>query len=403
MAFIDIEVNRGLIYLKPDMQYTIKLPEKQVKATADKLNPYFELNEFYIGILNHDKTELNYQLRHFDDLYDHYIIQHFNRILKYGRAAKVDTMIELIDSLCPGDDPYFVDYKKFQFIYLRHLAYERDKYYVIDKYFLNKPILIRNTAYTLLFSQLFDGFLPATGKIDEIAYQIIVTKRLSRVKQILNEFIPDANLQELVLLKGLHDGFFAQQYPANGVLAILDSIASTTTNKIHSQLIENAKYNITKLLEGYPPPNFTLPNDKDIKVNLKQFKGKFVYLNFFTMRSYTCLQHIELLKNIHKTFGDDLKMISVIIDDNFEDVVNQLKAKECDWIFLHHDGSHDLINKYQVVVYPTYYLITPDGHLFKIPTIGPDEDFISYFDNVLKQWKDEEERRKQYEDSKNNH
>jgi len=402
MAFIDLGVNRGLIYVKPDMTYVIKLPEKQPKTTADILNPFFEPIEFYIGITNHDKTELNYRLRHFDDLYNRYTSQNFNKILKLGRAANVDTVIAIIDSLCPGSEPYFVEYKRYQFAYLRHLAYERDKYFAIDKYFLKQSILYNNSAYTLLFNQLFDGFLQATGKIDEIAYQIIVTKRLSPLKQILNEYVADPELQELILLKGLYDGYFAKEYPSEGVLALLDSIAEQSSNKVHLKLIENAKVNITRLLEGYEPPDIVLPMEKGMKMSLKQFEGKFVYLNFCTIKSYTCLQHLPLLQSINETFANDLKIISIIVDENYDEVVKQFRAQNYNWTLVHFDGTNELTTQYRVVVYPTYYLISPEGLLMKNPAIGPDENFITFFANILNQRKIEEERKQYEENNKNN-
>ena len=70
ISFIHLNVFKGILYLEPGKSYNIILPKKTIKLPEDQLNPFFEETEFFVRATNIDSTDLNYQIKKFDKLYD---------------------------------------------------------------------------------------------------------------------------------------------------------------------------------------------------------------------------------------------------------------------------------------------------------------------------------------------
>ena len=141
-AYIDLDISEGEIYIEPNKNYQIELPEKKAKELKDKINPYYKQTAFYLKIIDAKKEDLNKQIANFSDAFHQYLSENFLEIYKNGRKSNVDTAIQVIDSIFTDTiNSYFINYKKYKFGLLRNVAYQRDINLVTRTYFLNNPIL----------------------------------------------------------------------------------------------------------------------------------------------------------------------------------------------------------------------------------------------------------------------
>jgi hypothetical protein len=138
-----------------------------------------------------------------------------------------------------------------------------------------------------------------------------------------------------------------------------------------------------------------LPDKNGKMHSLGNFSGKFVYLNFINPKSYTCQQELDVLKKMADREYEMFKIITVCVCSNMEEFKNFLKNKDYNWTFLFYDKNVDVLKNFDVRVYPTYYLINPEGKLAMSPAFPPTEPTFEarYFD-IVKAWKKEVELRK---------
>lgn len=378
-VYMHLGVSKGLLFIEPGKQYEIKLPEKEQKTLADILNPYFEESEFYIGIVDITPEDLHYNIIKFDDMYNTYLDKHFLDLVKKSYNSNIDTFISATENRFSNyKNPYFDNYKYYQFAYLRHIAFERNDKHVFEKYFANKPILYSNLAYTFLFNQIFNEYFLELSKTHNSL------QFLNEIVIFLNkeEYPGNPAQKELILLKGLFDSYYSKQFQTKEIIVLIDSIQKNTKLARHKNIAKNSLAQITRLMENYPAPAFECYDENNNPVTLNHYRGKYVYLDFGTIKSYACLREMELLKGIYEKSNKELEIVTISVDDDFSETMKYAREKSYNWTFLHYRNNHELLRQYNVRVYPTYYLIDPDGKLITNTTPAPQENFDVFFHEI---------------------
>lgn len=388
LAFIKLEIYKGFIFLEPDSIYEIKLPLKTPVVFEDKINPYFQQSEFYIGITNSHKSELNYLIKQFDNKYNKYIEDNFNTI-RYHGTSEVDTMIvKLQDEFGEYSNRYFQDYIYYKFASLRHLAYERNINSVTRYYLLNKALLYHNIAYMDFFNQLFSNYFYNYSKTrngERIFTDVAYAKSIKRIKETLDNNLALANdtLKELVILKACYDECYSNSYPYSSILQTLDSLKILTKIPEHKTLAENIIKKTKNLRTGYKAPDFEVYDNDGKSYSLIDFRGKYMYINFCTNWSYVCKEELSLLKNIQKNHAENLNVITITPKEEYKEMASYFNSKNFQWP-LYYFEENNLLNAYNVKVFPTYYLIDPYGKLAMSPAASPNENFEWRFFKILR-------------------
>ena len=401
ISFIHLSVFKGVLYLEPEKSYHIVLPEKVTKLPEDELNPFFEETEFFVRCINSDTTDLNYLIKKFDKLYSIYLNKTFNQFKgKVGKPV-IDSIVELIEKEFPKNkNQYFNNYKEYNYAAMRLIAYERNKKRFLNQNFANKEILYNNPAYMDLFNRVFANHLSVLyrepkGKI--IPYNLIKQKSLSSLKSTLDSFpyLTNDTLQDMVILKSLFDNFYKEDFPRSSILFMLDSIELVTNVEEIKTTAKNINNKLTTLLAGFSAPNFELKDVKGNLVSLENFKDKFVYLNFCNPASYSCQKDFKILQQLNLQQYELFNIVTICVCDNHEEMKQLVKDNKFNWTFLYYEKNDQLLKDYNVRVYPSYYLINPEGKLIMSPAFPPTENSFEarYFD-TLKSWKKELQRRK---------
>jgi peroxiredoxin len=401
ISFVHLNVFKGILYLEPGKKYKIVLPQKVNKLPEDKLNPFFKETEFYVRILNTGENELNQQIKHFNKLFDNYLVNYFEQFKGKLNKRVADSIVEAIEKVFPNkNNTFFNEYKRYNYASLRLMAYARNKEKLIDKYFHSKPVLYQNPAYMDMFNQLFANYLSYYSNTKEgkaIPYFLIRLKSLERIRGALDsvEALSNDTLQEMIISKSLYDNFYKEDFPKESIIFMMDSIrikASTQQNRL---IAKNITKKITTLLVNYIAPDFELPDRNNKLHSLSQSRNKFINLNFIKPKSYTCLQELEILKQMHSKKYELFEIVSICVCDDIQEMKDLIKDKGYNWTFLFYAKNSELLKNYNVKVYPTYYLINPESKFVMSPAFPPTEPTFEarYFD-MLKAWKQEIEKRK---------
>lgn len=389
LTYINLEVYKGLLFLEPEKEYKIKFPKKRLKTEQDKLNPFFKQGEFIIGIANIDTLNLNYAVLRFDERLDNYLKNSFLKLIKADRKSVNEEIQKIEQEFSWCDNSYFRDYTYYKFAEIKHLSYERNKEFIIRKYLTDKKILYDNLAYFDFFNQLFDNCLLDFSKetqYRDIPKAILKDKSFKNLKKILskNPIFKNPEFCELVILKGLHDAYFSRSFNSEVILVLLKQAEKQAVTDYHKEIAKNIIEKASQLMEGLPAPVFELKDKNGKIVSLKDFKGRFVYLNFVDIKSYACRKDMEVLKAFHEKSKKYFDIVTISFDENFNDLIQLAEKKSYNWTILHIGNQKNIKEIYDVNMFPSYYLIAPDGTLALSPAPPPDDDFRSQF-NVL--WK----------------
>ena len=146
----------------------------------------------------------------------------------------------------------------------------------------------------------------------------------------------------------------------------------------------SSAYKVTHLLSGFVPAPFELYDSKGKLVKLDDFKGKYIYLNFCTTSSYTCLQEFTLLQKLYEKHKKLLEIVTICVDNDKQDISNLLQNTGYNWTFLHYGNKPEIVKDFDIRAYPTYFLIGPDRKLILSPAPSPRENFEVQFFKILR-------------------
>lgn len=113
-------------------------------------------------------------------------------------------------------------------------------------------------------------------------------------------------------------------------------------------------------------------------IHLKNFKGKFLLLNFWGEWCKPCQQEIPFLINAKNKYSTNVEYISFLKTNNLKKAREIIKQNNIEWIQI--ELPKDIEEKFKVRGYPTNILIFPDGINF-LKQGMLNEDF---FDNYIK-------------------
>lgn len=388
-VFAHLGVYRIYFFAEPGKRYELVLPPREDKTEAQRLNPFFRETDLQVGIKNVDRNDINFLINAFDLRFN----QDFDRIVQdayRGRQHNIDSLITRIEEKFAGTGiRFFDDYREYRYGLLRQITFIKKSTATSNELFLNRPVLYRNPAYMELFNLVYDKyflFFSRTSQGNAIFDDISRYKSLGKLKRTLatDDVLSNDTLMELVILKSLHDEFFSDNFSRSALLTILDSIYRTTSIPEHVIVAENIRNRITKLLPGFVPAPFSLNDVNGHEVSLDRFKGKYIYLNFCTTTSYTCLKEFVQLEKISRQYKKHLEVVTISADDNIDDLKSFLENSKYDWTFLHFGKKPEVLRDYDIRVYPTYFLIGPDRKMILSPAPSPEEGFERRFFQLLR-------------------
>ncbi len=126
-----------------------------------------------------------------------------------------------------------------------------------------------------------------------------------------------------------------------------------------------------KVMPGKEAPGFSLKSSRGDNVQLKQFKGKYVLVDFWASWCGPCRKSIPNLKNIHKAFSTNgLELLSISTDQDQLAWEKALKVEQMPWVQLR--DTEGVAAMYNVVAVPQILLISPQGNIIANGLHGDD-------------------------------
>ncbi len=397
--FTHLGIYNCYLYAEPGRVYNLHLPRKREKSIQESMNPYFEETSVHLnakieenlgkGPVPRFGEELNFAIRAFNDTfypyYYKFVIDAYGDQVDRKELSKAEEEIRSAFDSLPGS--YLNAYIDYRMGLLEHYGSQVSSRKIIGDYFLDKPVLLQNPAYMELFNQVFkDYFLDFSAEHPNLRLPAVLNRDMDY--SALNRFLSkegnlyNDTLRELVMLKGLHDGFYDGKNLPSSMIQLLDSLRTNSSIPYHIQAVKDIMLETTKLLPGYQPPDFALYGSDSSLVRLSDFRGEYVYLNFCNSFGYYCVREYEYLRILNERLEGSLRIVTILVDDSFKDMRELVESNHYPWTFLHFSNQPEVLRSYDIQSYPSYFLIGPEGQLILSPAPSPAENFESTFRKI---------------------
>lgn len=218
--------------------------------------------------------------------------------------------------------------------------------YLLDKQIKNDNSILQNELKRKL--EICDSLF--NGKTKDYVLQRIIKKE-----------IPDIfNFKQLDLLKSF-------------IFRIND------TQIRNNLLIEctNRKSVIEYVAAGEEAPDFNLPDLSGQYHNLRDYRGKVVYIDLWASWCGPCKEELPALKEIYNEYGQNsskLQIISIAVKDTGGKIMRNKLVNQLQLNWLQLEDKQDFIwNKYKVTFIPRFILIDKKGKILNFDAPRPSE------------------------------
>ena len=377
------------LYVEPGGIYEIFIPADP-EGSFFRLNPTYDSPYLNFEIINSDYYELNSMISKLNIVFDDFIINNFNAIYRQRQRDKIDTLKRIIKTVVTKrSNEYFNDYVEYKIASIEQLARLKNRNSIGKQYFKIRSILYENIEYMDLFNQFYSKYLTASNKkIDR--YELIKIINGGEAYLELMDSLSDEKdfsfeiFRELVILKSLKDLYFLPEFSSNEIISQFEFISKNGIFYKNRQIANDLIFDLTQFNTGAPAPYFALRDRNDKVKSLEDFRGKYIYLNFWSSDCIPCLLEMDSLRNLKSKYENEIEFISIGVDEDREKVFNRAGELNYNWTILDYNHNNSLLEDYKVKAFPFYVLIDKEGNILKYPANSPFENAEKIFQELIK-------------------
>ncbi len=386
---LSINTTEGSIFVEPEKKYQIHISTNE--ELIHKVNATNLGNTLQISIQNSDSNELNYRIYYFNTYYNYFLYKHSLPILNMVKQSVYDSLIHILSDKFPinnNPNDFYSTYVKFRIAEVERMYYRKYPKKIYTKYLNNKYIYYYNPAYMDFFIAFFQNYIHSGSKqitknilhqnINNIANYYELLDNLGKDPLLANEII-----REMVLIENLKDMFsYPDEFNLVNILTLLKKSAENTKFSEHKKMAENTLEELKSLRKNTLAPNCTLKDIHNSIVTLDDYKGKHIFLHFFSTDCHECVREMLIIKDLYENYKQDIEIISIMLDFETTRLYHFVNAHpEFKWKFLHFNSDFSFIETYKLFSLPLGMIIDPEGYIVAYPT--PPTTEIGYFFNSM--------------------
>lgn len=324
-----------------------------------------------------DEGQLNQNILVHNEQFDAFVAKYFFRFQNNEARSYVDSFLLATKDSCQGcDQSYFKTYREYNRALLKLNSYH-SKVQLYHDYLHERPVQLNNDAYTDFIKQYFEGYfknISLTERGVELKRSINAFKSMPKLLEVIarDSVLTDPQLQEWVAMKELYNNIHNDLFDRNSILWMLQSLAESAQFPEHRTIAKNMVKTLTNLGPGTRAPEFALRTLSDSLVALRDFRGQYVYLQFWAPWCTSCINDMSKIKDYKEKYGNSIKFVSVMIQGDSTDQNYERMVSNFDWVFLKDElGVESLRSRYDVRTVPLYFLISKEGYLEMCQAAGP--------------------------------
>lgn len=385
--FLPGDAQRGYMYVEPGKNYVVEIPNKRLRTLSEKLQPYFEPNEYLFFIQKPDKNGVNMKMLQFEDAYDFFTMK---TLASKGDMDTVQYSVKELNRIFSDMNTKFQKgYVDYRCLLLKAQFSDPVQMGTVYSEFSKLGVDKSNPAFWDLFNNVFYNLIPNTVKSEDfyVFKKIIETTNAKMLLMHLQERykLTDTELKELAAIKIVGDLAAADIFDNRIVVKMLQNLSSAMTIADDKELALNVAATVGSTLVGEGAPNLVGNDLNGKKHELTEFLGKYIYLNICNSRLMKTEKDLKILDRFQETFEGQLQVVNIFVYDDkehVEKVTRGLSGKMQVWMA----PESDVLRKvYNARAIPSYYLMDNEGKFVLLRKAEPNDELryllLNIFDN----------------------
>lgn len=398
LMFLQIDNYSQSFFVEPGRDYEVYLGNFDWEIDEQK-NIYLDPVALPLEFMNTPSDDINALITQFESLTAQFINDNqlaFDPRFRPQRRY-FDSMVTMVNKQLPdGKNEYFNRYKRYRLAEMEYMFGFTSRAKIFNRYIKGEPIRYYDDNYMSLFTTIFDHSVSqGTNKIP--VWQLgewVENQRLGAMIDSLgtDTLLRNEQVRELVALQALQEAFYNDMYfSPDKVVAIIDTLGMHSKFPEHRELAQRIATELRKKGRDAEPVNFSLPDVDGNPFTLDSLLGKWVYLSFVRIGDANSMGELATMAHFKDTVYRYGNAEYVTVCCNREKSRMQLFLKKSrlgnryNWTWLHFDNNYRLLDKYQVVTYPYFVLLDPEGRLVYHVTPAPSSGFLLHGPWIPKQ------------------
>ena len=178
----------------------------------------------------------------------------------------------------------------------------------------------------------------------------------------------------------VQDNMWTVTYDFKLFSRVVETMGDVPDSEAKNEIMEKYEEAKRKQLTG-KAPDFTLPDVNEKEVNLSNYKGKYLLIDFWASWCKPCRMKAKELKKHYPRLKElGIEVVSISCDKNKNQWLKAIEEDQPMWTQLLIDkkiNGTDTADDYKVEFIPTLYLISPEGEILeKNPSMEEIETFV---------------------------
>ena len=343
--------------LTPGATYDVEIMVPEVTQALS----YFERPHPTLRVKRASDRGLYRQLVISEMIVDDYVLSYFDQLYQRHQYRYLDSIRAAIDSEFDVVEPYVQQCNTYRIASVQMAINADGGQRVIREYYDGQPVLVHCQAYMDLFKDLFKNYVMTEefqGRNPQLAEMI-------RIYQLRNAYYGEvARLR--VAIRGR-------------IQTIREHSAFNDTKLMATHILER----FDRFAPGAPAVDFELPDVNGNAVKLSDYPDKVVVLQFVEGFSRTADHQFEVLAEMHRQWQDRVQLITVTTKDQVEFYRRRFEEKHYDWPLLNLGNNILLLEQYEVVTFPEYFIIDKGTRIGLAPAPSPDQTLVEHVQGIL--------------------
>jgi len=374
-GIIEIDKTESEIYLAPNTSYDIYFL-KAVGQPDGFQNKKTEI--VYFGL---DSNDINFKIIQYHTWFDTFVSLHHAAIGSSNFHMYLDTFkVDVQNYYKEENDEYFLTYVRYNIAEMDQAfnSTGQTRLNIFLTYIDPFPVYYENDQYMRFLNRFYsDEFGDYIPEIESSVFNALANSSPEQLMAALKKdlFLVNPEIREIIMVAKLGRAYYNEPLFRRNILTILDSVSNFAKFEHSSVIAQNVKKYVTSIEYGFPAPHILLHGTKGDTITWDKYKGKFVYFNFFETWNEAAITEMRIIGELRLKYDEDIAFLSVCTDkDSAKFNAFKRDNPTLDWDIIYVGRNEELMNAFEVVTVPSYFLIDQDGFIILAPAPRPSPD-----------------------------
>ena len=359
------------LILSPNATYDIEIIVPEQKENVS----YFEKELPTIRVKRATDKGVYRQLVLAEEIFNTYLIEHFNQIYRGRQLRYLDSIQNTIDHEMPDlKSNYVKNHIRYKTAAIRLAVSTDGGKKTINDYYNGQPVLYTQSAYIDLFKELFDGYFNSAAYDSHLLNDAFSSGSAAFKKYLDTDALMAKNprMAELITIYNLQKLCYGDQSTSRLAKNHLNYIKERTKYAEHKAIISDFFDKSNHLAAGAPAPEFTLKDCQGKEVGISDYKDGLVLLQFVDGMSPVTERQFAELRSLHSQWQDTVQILTITTHDKIGLFKKQFEERRIDWPLLDLSDQILLLEAYNVRTFPEYILIRKGNKIGEAPAPSPE-------------------------------